>query len=244
MNESITWAVLGLLAGAAVSWGYPGRVSVRRLPKLLRRPLRYPHSCRSNCRLSSFKERASRIPELEGLLAANVQALNATNERKATLEFEDQRLPATFCRRSGFTACNSNLSEVEAARCQSHSDRSIQELGEQSSGSRSAVAGSKAAIAPTIRFNRDLIGRQRTAAIQSASRACGDKRSLIMRSKLIDPDSPTPCFLAQNSTVDILSCNVRPGARRNGGTDLPALLIVTISASQALHMLNVGCLGD
>jgi hypothetical protein len=170
MNESITWAVLGLLAGAAVSWGYPGRVSVRRLPKLLRRPLRYPHSCRSNCRLSSFKERASRIPELEGLLAANVQALNATNERKATLEFEDQRLPATFCRRSGFTACNSNLSEVEAARCQSHSDRSIQ------SGSWSAVAGSKAAIAPTIRFNRDLIGRQRTAAIQSASRACGDKR--------------------------------------------------------------------
>jgi hypothetical protein len=181
MNESITWAVLGLLAGAAVSWGYPGRVSVRRLPKLLRRPLRYPHSCRSNCRLSSFKERASRIPELEGLLAANVQALNATNERKATLEFEDQRLPATFCRRSGFTACNSNLSEVEAARCQSHSDRSIQELGEQSSGSWSAVAGSKAAIAPTIRFNRDLIGRQRTAAIQSASRACGDKRRLIMR---------------------------------------------------------------
>jgi hypothetical protein len=181
MNESITWAVLGLLAGAAVSWGYPGRVSVRRLPKLLRRPLRYPHSCRSNCRLSSFKERASRIPELEGLLAANVQALNATNERKATLEFEDQRLPATFCRRSGFTACNSNLSEVEAARCQSHSDRSIQELGEQSSGSWSAVAGSKAAIAPTIRFNRDLIGRQRTAAIQSASRACDDKRRLIMR---------------------------------------------------------------
>jgi hypothetical protein len=65
-----------------------------------------------------------------------------------------------------------------------------------------------------------------------------------MRSKLIDPGSPTPCFHGHNSIAYILSCNVHPGARRSGGTDMSALLIVTISASQSLHMLNVGGLGN
>jgi hypothetical protein len=69
---------------------------------------------------------------------------------------------------------------------------------------------------------------------------CLDKRRLIASNS----GGFNTLFRRRNSTVHILSCIVRPGARRNGGADMPALVIVTISASQALHMLNVGYLGN
>lgn len=71
-----------------------------------------------------------------------------------------------------------------------------------------------------------------------------DKRSLIVHSKLIDPGSPTLCFHERNSTVNILSCNVRLRLETERRQTPPALRIVTISASQSLHMLHVGCLGN
>jgi DNA recombination protein RmuC len=50
--------------------------------------------------LSSAREKASRVPELERELAATVQTLNGANERKAALESEVSRLPELETRRA------------------------------------------------------------------------------------------------------------------------------------------------
>jgi len=50
--------------------------------------------------LSSAKERASRVPDLESRLSGATQALNQANERKAALQTEVSRLPELEARRS------------------------------------------------------------------------------------------------------------------------------------------------
>src|ERR1700743_1028337 len=94
MNQllpEIIWAVLGLLIGVAVSWVLARSRQRQALAEAAAEALHV--STQLQVEMSSLKERASRIPELEAALAASVQALNAVNERKATLESEVQRLP-------------------------------------------------------------------------------------------------------------------------------------------------------
>jgi hypothetical protein len=86
MNESIIWAVLGLLVGAAISWVLSRSRQRQALAEAAAAALEV--STQLQVELSSLKERASRIPELEGLLATSVQALNAANERKAALAID------------------------------------------------------------------------------------------------------------------------------------------------------------
>ena len=94
MNQllpEIIWAVLGLLIGVAVSWVLARSRQRQALAEAAAEALH--GSTQLQVEMSSLKERASRIPELEAALAANLQSLNAANERKATLESEVQRLP-------------------------------------------------------------------------------------------------------------------------------------------------------
>jgi DNA recombination protein RmuC len=94
MNEpvpQILWAVLGLVIGATISWMLARSRQRQALAEAEAAALQV--STQLQVELSSLRERASRIPELEGHLAASAQGLNAANERKATLESEVQRLP-------------------------------------------------------------------------------------------------------------------------------------------------------
>jgi DNA recombination protein RmuC len=94
MNQllpQIVWAVLGLLIGAAVSWTLARSRQRQALAEAAAEAL--TTSTQLQVEMSSLKERASRIPELESNLAASVHSLNVANERKATLESEVQRLP-------------------------------------------------------------------------------------------------------------------------------------------------------
>jgi DNA recombination protein RmuC len=94
MNQllpEIVWAVLGLLIGAAVSWTLARSRQRQALAEAAAEAL--TTSTQLQVEMSSLKERASRIPELESNLAASVHSLNVANERKATLESEVQRLP-------------------------------------------------------------------------------------------------------------------------------------------------------
>jgi DNA recombination protein RmuC len=94
MNEpapQIIWAVVGLVIGAAISWMLARSRQRQALAEAAAAALQV--STQLHVELSTLKERASRIPELESHLALSAQALNAANERKATLESEVQRLP-------------------------------------------------------------------------------------------------------------------------------------------------------
>jgi DNA recombination protein RmuC len=91
MNESIIWAVLGLLAGAAISWVLSRSRQRQALAEAAAAALEA--STQLQVEASTLKERASRIPDLERDLTASGHALNAASERKATLEAEIARLP-------------------------------------------------------------------------------------------------------------------------------------------------------
>jgi hypothetical protein len=101
MNElvpQIIWGVLGLAVGAVIS-------------SLLARSRQHEASAAAvtvasqastalQIELSSAKEWASRVPELERELAASVHGLNLANERKVALESEVLRLPELESRRA------------------------------------------------------------------------------------------------------------------------------------------------
>src|SRR4030088_2828483 len=87
----IIWAVVGLVIGATISWMLARSRQRQALAEAAAAALQV--STQLHVELSTLKERASRIPELESHLALSAQALNAANERKATLESEVQRLP-------------------------------------------------------------------------------------------------------------------------------------------------------
>lgn len=87
----IIWAVLGLLIGAAASWVLARSHGRQSLAEAAAASLQA--SSQLQVELSSLKERASRVPDLEGKLQECVQRLNGANERKAALESEVLRLP-------------------------------------------------------------------------------------------------------------------------------------------------------
>ena len=94
MNEQvpqIIWAVLGLAIGALISWLLARARQREALATAATTALQA--STALQLELSSARERASRVPELERELAASVQTLNSANERKATLESEVMRMP-------------------------------------------------------------------------------------------------------------------------------------------------------
>jgi DNA recombination protein RmuC len=94
----ILWALGGLIIGALISWV---------LAKSRRREAlsaAEAHSLQAattlQIELSSVREKASRVPELERELSAAQQALNSANERKAALESDLSRLPELEARRA------------------------------------------------------------------------------------------------------------------------------------------------
>lgn len=88
---SLLFAVLGFVSGAVITW-LIGRSRAREtLAQAAAASLQI--SSQLQIELSLFKERASRVPELEEKLRENVQRLSATNERRAALESEALRLP-------------------------------------------------------------------------------------------------------------------------------------------------------
>jgi DNA recombination protein RmuC len=94
MNESlppIVWGVLGLASGAVIVWLIARSRHRQALAEGAAVALHM--STQLHIELSSLKERASRIPELEAKLHESVQGLNAANQRRATLESEVMRLP-------------------------------------------------------------------------------------------------------------------------------------------------------
>jgi DNA recombination protein RmuC len=92
MNESaIIFTMLGFLSGAVIAWLIAKSRSRQALAEAAAASLQA--SSALQIELSSLKERASRVPELEGKLNESVQSLNAANERKAALESEVLRLP-------------------------------------------------------------------------------------------------------------------------------------------------------
>jgi DNA recombination protein RmuC len=94
MNESvpqIIWAILGLALGALISW-LLARARQREAMGAAATAASQA-STELQIELSTVRERASRVPDLERELAASAQALNIANVRKAALESEVQRLP-------------------------------------------------------------------------------------------------------------------------------------------------------
>jgi DNA recombination protein RmuC len=92
MNEySILYTVVGFVSGAVIAWLIARSRASQALAEAAATTLEA--SSLLQIELSSFKERASRVPDLEGKLEECVQHLNAANERKATLESEVLRAP-------------------------------------------------------------------------------------------------------------------------------------------------------
>jgi DNA recombination protein RmuC len=141
----LLWGVLGLAVGATISWMFARSRQRQALAEAAAAALQA--STQLQVEMSSLKERASRIPELEGHLAANAQALNAANERKATLESEVQRLPELEKSRV------STLEELDAA------SRSTATLREQVSR-----------LTAELTADRDTLGALRLERQESKSR--------------------------------------------------------------------------
>jgi DNA recombination protein RmuC len=100
MNESVAqiiWAVVGLVIGAVISWLV---AKARRREALAAAAAAASQAATAlQIELSTARERASRVPDLERELATAVQTLNSANERKAALESEISRLPELENRR-------------------------------------------------------------------------------------------------------------------------------------------------
>src|SRR5277367_1365058 len=94
MNEpgpQITWLLLALAAGAAISWVIARARQRDALATAAADALKT--SAALQVEPSATRERASRVSELERELAATAQTLGSANERKAALESEILRLP-------------------------------------------------------------------------------------------------------------------------------------------------------
>jgi DNA recombination protein RmuC len=101
MNEPlphVIWALLGLAVGAFISWMFAKARRREALSAAATTALQA--STALQIELSSVREKASRVPELERDLAATIQALNGANERKAALESEISHLPELESRRA------------------------------------------------------------------------------------------------------------------------------------------------
>ena len=104
MNEpgpQITWLLLALAAGAAISWVIARARQREALATAATDALKT--SAALQVELSATRERASRVSELERELAATAQTLGSANERKAALESEILRLPEMESRQTQAT---------------------------------------------------------------------------------------------------------------------------------------------
>lgn len=89
--------IVGLIVGGLVSWLIAG--ARHRAAQSTAANSLAQASVALQVDLSSARERASRVPDLENRLSAAIQTLNQTNERKAALEAEVLRLPELEARR-------------------------------------------------------------------------------------------------------------------------------------------------
>ena len=89
--------IVGLIVGGLVSWLIAG--ARHRAAQATAANSLAQASVALQVDLSSARERASRVPDLENRLSAAIQTLNQTNERKAALEAEVLRLPELEARR-------------------------------------------------------------------------------------------------------------------------------------------------
>ena len=109
----ILCSVVGLIVGALVSWLIAG--ARHRGSQTTAADSASQASLALQVELSSAKERASRVPDLESRLIAANQALNQANERKAALEADAQRLPELEARRlDAQTRLQAKSAEVSA----------------------------------------------------------------------------------------------------------------------------------
>jgi DNA recombination protein RmuC len=107
MNGSIFWAVLGLVAGAVISWVLSRSRQRQSLAEASAAALQV--STALQVELSSFKERASRIPDLEG-------QLDASSRLTATLREQVSRLTAEL---------NADRDTLDALRVELQDTRSL-----------------------------------------------------------------------------------------------------------------------
>jgi DNA recombination protein RmuC len=91
LTSPFIYALLGVVAGAIVSWILVRSQRREALAAAAQDALRA--STAFQVELSAARERASRVPELERELGLATQSLNAANERKAALESAALRLP-------------------------------------------------------------------------------------------------------------------------------------------------------
>jgi DNA recombination protein RmuC len=138
----VLWGVLGIALGAAISWVLGRAREQDALSNAAANA--FQSSTQLQVELSSAKERASRVPGLERDLAAGVQALNAANERKATLESEVQRLPELEQRRALAAA-----SLDEATQYSAQLREQIGRLTAELSADRDSLAATRAALHET-----------------------------------------------------------------------------------------------
>jgi DNA recombination protein RmuC len=94
----IIWVLLGFAVGAVLSWLF-ARARQREASSAAA-TMALQASTELQIELSTARERASRVPELERELALTAQTLNSANERKAGLESEILRLPELEIRRA------------------------------------------------------------------------------------------------------------------------------------------------
>jgi DNA recombination protein RmuC len=94
----IIWILLGFAVGAVLSWLFARARQREALSAAAAVALQA--STELQIELSTARERASRVPELERELALTAQSLNSANERKAGLESEILRLPELEIRRA------------------------------------------------------------------------------------------------------------------------------------------------
>jgi DNA recombination protein RmuC len=213
MNESIIWAALGLLAGAAISWVLSRSRQRQALSEAAAAALEA--STQLQVEVSILKERASRIPELEGLLATSVQTLNAANERKAKLESEILRLPELETRRAltadaleQVTAAAADLrtlsarqtAELSAERENLVSYRSrledLQRRFDSKSAEASALAIEVAQLRNTLEAERS-VSQEKLALLLDAKQALTDQFKALANEIL---EEKSKRFTEQNQT--------------------------------------------
>jgi DNA recombination protein RmuC len=94
----ILWALGGLIIGVLISWVLAK--SRQREALAAAEAIAVQAATSLQIELSSVREKAARVPELERELATTLQTLNSANERKAALESELSRLPELEGRRA------------------------------------------------------------------------------------------------------------------------------------------------
>jgi DNA recombination protein RmuC len=94
----ILWALGSLVIGAVISWVFAKSRQREALAAAEASSLKAATTLQIE--LSSVREKASRVPELERELTASQQSLNSSNERKAALESDLSRLPELEVRRA------------------------------------------------------------------------------------------------------------------------------------------------